>query len=237
MCCAHRRNRTLREAAQVDQEQERLRKEAFAQFDDKHKDDGEKVWAGSPGRTEGRSHLQPGLADLESALTLDASRADVREQLAWRSTSAQNADRDRQRQKRDDLLERMALYDATERYSSNKEPESAHHRQHADWGRWFGFSATSMKTWSQVSSPIKSLGARQCSNSRWSLAILLLTLSAPSGSSSLYARHRTKSPTHRSAPARSEVPRATSSFPRDAFCLATAKMKTCTKASLAPRAA
>ncbi len=106
---------TLREAAQVDQETERLRKEAFAQFDDKHKDDGEKVWAQARQAAQKADRIYNRASQiLESALTLDASRADVREQLALALYQrAQNADRDRQRQKRDDLLERMALYDAS----------------------------------------------------------------------------------------------------------------------------
>lgn len=106
---------TLREAAQVDQETERLRKEAFAQFDDKHKDDGEKVWAQARQAAQKADRIYNRASQiLESALTLDASRADVREQLALALYQrAQNADRDRdrQRQKRDDLLERMAIYD------------------------------------------------------------------------------------------------------------------------------
>ncbi|MBL8633627.1 MAG: protein kinase [Myxococcales bacterium] len=104
---------TLSEATQLDAETERLRKEAFSQFDQKHKDDGEKVWAQARKAAQQADRIYNRAAQiLESALTLDAARSDVREQLAQTLYQrAHSADRDRQRQKRDDLLERMALYD------------------------------------------------------------------------------------------------------------------------------
>lgn len=104
---------TMREAAQIDQETERLRKEAFSRFDQKNKDDGEKVWALARQAAQKADRIYNRASQiLESALTLDAARSDVREQLAQTLyLRAHSADRDRQRQKRDDLLERMALYD------------------------------------------------------------------------------------------------------------------------------
>ena len=86
---------------------------AFAQFDGKHKDDGEKVWAQARQVAVKADRVYNRASQiLESALTLDVTRSDVREQLAMALYQrAQSADRDRQRQKRDDLLERLALYD------------------------------------------------------------------------------------------------------------------------------
>ncbi len=105
----------LREAAQQDQDTIRLRNESFAQFDGKHKDDGEAVWSKARESAQKADRIYNRAAQiLESALMLDATRADVREQLAqalYQRASNSDRDRDRQRQKRDDLLERMALYD------------------------------------------------------------------------------------------------------------------------------
>ncbi|MBL9044058.1 MAG: protein kinase [Myxococcales bacterium] len=103
----------VQEATKLDEETLRLRAEAFSQFDDKHKDDGEKVWAQARQvATKADRVYNRASQILESALTLDVTRSDVREQLALALYQrAQSADRDRQRQKRDDLLERLALYD------------------------------------------------------------------------------------------------------------------------------
>ena len=105
----------LREAATQDQDTIRLRNESFAQFDGKHKDDGEAVWTKARESAQKADRIYNRAAQiLESALMLDATRTDVREQLAqalYQRASNSDRDRDRQRQKRDDLLERMALYD------------------------------------------------------------------------------------------------------------------------------
>ncbi|MFO0657368.1 MAG: hypothetical protein U0787_20155 [Polyangia bacterium] len=94
-------------------ETNRLRGEAFAQFDSKHKDDGEKLWAQARQAADkaDKAYYRASLV-LESALTLDMSRSDVSERLAEALYQrAVNADRDHQRQKRDELIERMARYD------------------------------------------------------------------------------------------------------------------------------
>ncbi len=103
----------VQEATKLEEETLRLRAEAFAQFDGKHKDDGEKVWAQARQVAVKADRVYNRASQiLESALTLDVTRSDVREQLAMALYQrAQSADRDRQRQKRDDLLERLALYD------------------------------------------------------------------------------------------------------------------------------
>jgi len=103
----------LEQATQLDHDTERLRNEAFAQFDGKHKDDGEKVWAQARQTAQKADQRYNKAAQiLESALTLDVNRADVREQFALALYQrAVNADRDRQRGKRDELIERMGRYD------------------------------------------------------------------------------------------------------------------------------
>jgi len=105
----------LREAAKQDQDTIRLRNESFAQFDGKHKDDGEAVWAKARESAQKADRIYNRAAQiLESALMLDATRADVREQLAQALYQrASNSDRDRQRAKRDELIERMARYDVS----------------------------------------------------------------------------------------------------------------------------
>lgn len=101
------------EAAQHDAETARLRAFSFAQFDQKNKEPGEQAWA--------KASKESALADrtyghaaqvLESALSLDMHRDDVRERLAGvLYRRAQNAERDRQPEKRDELFERMLSYD------------------------------------------------------------------------------------------------------------------------------
>ena len=103
----------LGEASRMNAETNRLRGEAFAQFDSKHKDDGEKLWAQARQAADkaDKAYYRASLV-LESALTLDMSRSDVSERLAEALYQrAVNADRDHQRQKRDELIERMARYD------------------------------------------------------------------------------------------------------------------------------
>jgi serine/threonine protein kinase/formylglycine-generating enzyme required for sulfatase activity len=90
-----------------------LRLRAFALFDAQQRDEGERLWARSLAlsaevdRAYGRASQA-----FETALTIDAERQDVRDMLGdVLRKRAVVAERDRRPAQRDDLLQRLALYD------------------------------------------------------------------------------------------------------------------------------
>lgn len=231
----------LREAAQQDQDTIRLRNESFAQFDGKHKDDGEAVWSKARESAQKADRIYNRAAQiLESALMLDATRADVREQLAqalYQRAINSDRDRDRQRQKRDDLLERMALYDVRgtlqQRWKSpakvtiSTSPLGAQ----VQLQRYFD-----EKNGRKALTPAKDLGVTPLFDVSLEPGSYLLTLTAAGRVDVRYPllverdeQLRIEVP----MPTRSEVPPATSSSPKAASCSATAKTTTCARRFLA----
>jgi serine/threonine protein kinase/formylglycine-generating enzyme required for sulfatase activity/cell division protein FtsB len=108
--------KTLRaEADQESRELEDLRRKAFEAFDTARRDDGERLWASA---RELAAQVDKTFARasqaLETALTIDGTRADVRDMLGDvlydRALAADKTNSDAQR---DDLLQRMALYDVS----------------------------------------------------------------------------------------------------------------------------
>jgi formylglycine-generating enzyme required for sulfatase activity len=105
----------LAEAGWKNDEVNALRAKAFAAFDSQQKDEGEAAWtealalSAELDRTYGRASQS-----LESALTIDASRSDVRDLLGDALLDrALAAERDGRTAQRDDLLQRMALHDVS----------------------------------------------------------------------------------------------------------------------------
>jgi serine/threonine protein kinase/formylglycine-generating enzyme required for sulfatase activity len=106
-------NAALQIAERLDIETNRLRTASFEQFDHKNKEEGEKHWAQARKLAQQADKSYNRSAQiLESALNLDIHRVDVSEQLALSLyRRALNAERDRQKDKRDELIERMSRYD------------------------------------------------------------------------------------------------------------------------------
>ena len=105
----------LAEAGWKNDEVNALRAKAFAAFDARRQAEGEAMWAEALAlsseldRTYGRASQS-----LESALTIDASRTDVRDLLGDALLDrALAAERDGRAAQRDDLLQRMALHDVS----------------------------------------------------------------------------------------------------------------------------
>ena len=103
----------LADASRKSNELKALRNQAFAAFDAQRLEEGESTWARALAlsteidRTYGRASQS-----LESALTIDSSRSDVRDTLGdVLFDRALTAERDGLTAQRDDLLQRLALYD------------------------------------------------------------------------------------------------------------------------------
>jgi serine/threonine protein kinase/formylglycine-generating enzyme required for sulfatase activity len=98
-----------------DAEVMRLREEAFAAFDRSKREEGEEAWARALalGAEVDRIYGRASQA-LETALSIDASREDVRAMLGdVLYARALAAERDRRTAQRDDLIERLSLYDVS----------------------------------------------------------------------------------------------------------------------------
>src|SRR6185436_8402328 len=106
-------DRELGRARVASAEGARLESEAFARFDDHDPEHAEPVWevAHRRGAEAANAYAQASRA-LEAAVLLDGARDDVRQQLAA-VTYERIAldDREYRRDERDDLVNRLALYD------------------------------------------------------------------------------------------------------------------------------
>ncbi len=105
----------LEKARNQNQEVEKLRKQAFAAFDQQKRDEGEAKWtvilekSAEADDTYGRAAQA-----LDAALTLDGRREDIRAQLAdLLYERALLAERDRNGSRLKDLLARLVIYDLT----------------------------------------------------------------------------------------------------------------------------
>ncbi len=105
----------LKEAQGKNAHVEQLRQRAFALFDAKERDNAEELWKQMLALSaQADSSYARSSRMLEAALALDSSNAGVRWQLAGALYErALAAERENQTRQRDDLLQRMALYDST----------------------------------------------------------------------------------------------------------------------------
>ncbi len=103
----------MNKAQRLNAEVENLRKEAFFAFDHQKRDEGDVTWAKVLEQSNDVDELYARSSQvLEAALTLDASRVDVKDRLAdVLLERAQVAERDLAPSRLRDLLARMKLYD------------------------------------------------------------------------------------------------------------------------------